>query len=307
MPMREDIWFDSHGAGRIHACIWQADGKPKAVVQVLHGIAEHVLRYEPFALFLNEHGIAVVAEDHMGHGQSGGEGCAQGHFAGGWFAAIEDSLELMKLTKERFGDVPYILFGHSMGSFMARTILARYPDCGLSGCVICGTGWQPEALLSVAIPLCRQICKRQGEKTPSSFLQKLMFGSYNKRVEHPRTASDWLSRDNTVVDAYEADPKCGFIPAAGLVRDMLTGIRYIQRKDSLSAMDKKLPCLFVAGGDDPVGAYGKGVLQTAEAFQKAGMEQVTTKIYPLCRHEILNEINRQEVYADLLAWIEKMI
>ena len=151
------------------------------------------------------------------------------------------------------------------------------------------------------------IGKRSGETVPSKALEAMAFGSYNKRVEHKRTVCDWLTRDNAVVDAYMADPLCGFTPSAGLFRDMLSGIRYIQKPENLNAMKKDLPVFFIAGGDDPVGSYGKGVRKAAEAFRQAGMEDVTVKLYPLCRHEILNEINKEEVYQDVLSWIEDKI
>ncbi len=305
--MRTDIYFESCGAGNIRAGIWSPAKEPVAVVQILHGIAEHIERYETFARYLNKLGILVVAADHMGHGKSIGTSGVQGYFHGGWFAAAEDAYRLLNQTRKQYPELPYILFGHSMGSFMARTILAKHPDSGIAGAIICGTGWQSGALLKVALPLCNHICKKDGEKTPSSFLQKLMFGSYNARVEHIRTENDWLTRDSRVVDAYNADPLCGFTATAGLYRDMLTGIQYIQQEKSLQAMDKTLPVLLIAGGEDPVGGYGKTVLQTAAAFKKAGMEQVTTKLYPLCRHEILNEINQEEVFADIGKWIRKNV
>lgn len=305
--MREDIYFDSCGAGTIHACVWTGEEAPKAVFQIVHGIGEHVLRYDEFAKYLTTRGFAVVAEDHMGHGTSSAPDNVRGYFNGGWFAAIDDTMKLMELAKERFVSIPYILFGHSMGSFMARTILAKYPDSGIAGCIICGTGWQSEALLAAGIPISKLICKFKGEDKPSKLLHSMAFGGYNDRVEHRRTPSDWLSRDDKLVDAYEADPLCGFVPAAGLMRDMMIGIRYIQQKDTLALMNKTTPCFFVAGGDDPVGAYGHAVRQTVDAFTAAGMEQVQTKIYPLCRHEILNEINRQEVYEELADWVDELI
>lgn len=305
--MREDNYFDSCGAGKIHACVWTGLCEPKAVVQLVHGIGEHVLRYDDFAEYLCDQGFAVVAEDHMGHGSSTTEDGIRGYFHGGWFAAVDDSMKLMELTKARFDGIPYFLFGHSMGSFMVRTILSKYPDSGIAGCIICGTGWQSPALLSVGIPACKLICRKEGEKTPSELLHRLVFGGYNKRVEHLRTESDWLTRDDRIVDAYVADPLCGFVPSAGLMRDMMTGISYIQKKENLVHMNKQTPVFFIAGGDDPVGEYGKGVRKCAQEFKEAGMEFVSTRIYPLCRHEIHNEINREEVYEDVQSWMEGLI
>ena len=301
--MRTDHYFDSCGAGKIHYCKWMPEGQPKAVLQIIHGIAEFVERYDEFANYLTSLGYVVVAEDHMGHGQSIGDGGIQGYFHGGWFAAVDDSMKLMKMTMEAFPGLPYVLFGHSMGSFMARTILAKYPDSGISAAVICGTGWMPKAPLPVLLKVMEGICKKTGEQNPSEQLQTMIFGGYNKRIENPRTASDWLSRDEKIVDAYVAHPLCGFTPACGLMRDMMTGIHYIEQKKNLQNMKKHLPVFFIAGAEDPVGPYGKGVEQAAKEFKKAGMINVACKIYPGCRHEILNELNRQEVFADVANWL----
>ena len=305
--MREDFWYDSKGAGKIHGCRWTPEESPKAVVQIVHGIAEFIERYDEFAAYLNGLGFLVVAEDHMGHGQSVGENGIQGYFHGGWFTAVEDTMTLLRETQAAYPDIPYVLFGHSMGSFMARTILCKYPDSGISAAVICGTGWQPAALLPPVTRFIETVCRKDGEDKPSAFLENLVFGSYNKRVEHPRTAYDWLSRDAKIVDAYIAHPMCGFTPTAGLLREMMKGLTYIEKPAHLEAMKKDLPVFFVAGGDDPVGSYGKGVKHTVSEFKKAGMTDVSCRIYPLCRHEILNEINRQEIFEDIGGWILKKV
>ena len=305
--MREDFWYDSKGAGKIHGCRWTPEESPRAVVQIVHGIAEYVERYDEFAAYLNGLGFLVVAEDHMGHGQSVGENGIQGYFHGGWFTAVEDTMTLLRETQAAYPDIPYVLFGHSMGSFMARTILCKYPDSGISAAVICGTGWQPAALLPPVTRFIEAVCRKDGEDKPSAFLENLVFGSYNKRVEHPRTAYDWLSRDAKIVDAYIAHPMCGFTPTAGLLREMMKGLTYIEKPAHLEAMKKDLPVFFVAGGDDPVGSYGKGVRRTVSQFKKAGMTDVSCRIYPLCRHEILNEINRQEIFEDIGGWILKKV
>lgn len=300
--MRTECYFDSCGEGRIHVCRWAPEGEVKAVVQILHGIAEYAQRYEEFALHLNTLGILVVADDHMGHGKSKDTG-TKGYFAGGWLAAVDDSYQLLRATAEEFPNVPYILFGHSMGSFMARTILTRYPDSGIAAAVICGTGWMPNAVITAGIGMSSLIGKLTDERKPSELLQGVVFGSYNQKVEHPKTPYDWLSRDEQTVAAYIADPDCGFTASTGLLRDMMKGIQMIQDPKSLQNMEKKLPVLFIAGGDDPVGNYGAGVTQAAEAFQKYGMEDVQVKLFPMCRHEILNEINRAEVYSFVSSWI----
>lgn len=305
--MRESFTIPSNGIGQLHCCRWMPEGEPKAVLQIVHGIAEYIERYDDFAGFLNGLGYVVVAEDHMGHGQTVGTEGTQGYFEGGWFTAVSDSYALLRKTKAEYPQIPYVLFGHSMGSFMARTILEVYPDSGIAAAVICGTGWQPRAILPGAIGICQLACKKVGEKNTSDTLQNMVFGGYNKRVEHPRTEFDWLTRDAKVVDAYIAHPSCGFTATTGLLRDLLTGIRFIEQKQKLAKMNKDLPVLFIAGGDDPVGNYGKGVTRAAEEFRKAGMKHVACRLFPLGRHEILNEINRREVYDFTAKWLGEQL
>ena len=305
--MREDIWYDSCGTGKIHGCLWLPEGAPKAIVQIIHGIAEFVERYDDFANFLTAKGIAVVANDHMGHGKSIDGGSIQGCFQGGWHRAVDDCYTLLKDTQAKYPGVPYILLGHSMGSFMARTILCKYPDSGIAGAIISGTGWQPTFAMPMMVKLMELICKKGDETHPNEKLQKLIFGGYNSRIKNVRTGSDWLTRDNSIVDAYVAHPLCGFTPSSSLFRDMMVGIHYIQQPNHLSAMKKDLPVFFVAGKEDPVGSYGKGVEQACAAFKKAGMQDVAIKLYPEGRHEMLNELNKEEVYKDLLDWIESKI
>lgn len=305
--MGEDFWYASQGMGKIHGHRWLPQGEPKAVLQIVHGIAEFVERYDEFARYLTGLGYVVVAEDHMGHGQSINGGGIRGYFHGGWFTAVEDTYRLLQDTKAQYPNIPYVLFGHSMGSFMARTILCRYPDSGISAAIICGTGWQPAFALPALCKTMELVCSRGDETKPNQTLQNLVFGSYNRKVEHPRTPYDWLSRDADVVDAYIAHPLCGFTASAGLLRDLVKGIHFVEQPNHLAAMRKNLPVFFIAGGDDPVGNYGKGVQKTAEAFRKAGLTDVSVRIYPLCRHEILNEINRQEIFEDISQWLDAKI
>lgn len=305
--MKTDFFYDSCGAGKIHGCRWMPEGEPRAVLQIVHGIAEYAERYDGFANYLNTLGYIVAAEDHMGHGQSIGENGVRGYFHGGWFRAVQDTWQLTRDTMAQFPGLPYVLFGHSMGSFMARTILAKYPDSGIHAAIICGTGWQPRAALPVLISVVERICRRTGEQRPSETLQKMVFGGYNKRIKNPRTPNDWLTHDEAIVEAYSGDSLCGFTPACGLLRDMMKGIYFVEQQKHLANMKKDLPVLFIAGAEDPVGPYGKGVKRVVREFQRAGMGDVTLKLYPEGRHEILNELNRQEVYGDISRWLEPRI
>ncbi len=302
--MKQELFYPSCGAGQIHACRWVPGGNIKGIVQIVHGIAEHIGRYEDFARYLNDHGILVVAEDHMGHGGSIAGGSIQGYFHGGWHKAVEDSYALMKQTMAEYPGVPYTLLGHSMGSFMARTLLIDHPDSGIASCILSGTAWQPAALLAVAEPMCKLFCIGDHEKKPCPALQNIVFGGYNQRIENPATPYDWTSSDSERVQAYADDPLCGFTASAGLLRDLMKGLKYIQKTENLEKMNKALPVLFAAGEEDPVGAYGKGVQQAWDAFQKQGMAAAQIQLYPGMRHEILNEVGRAEAYEDLRTWAE---
>ena len=302
----EEFYLASNGAGRIRCGLWLPEGQPRAVVQIIHGIAEHIGRYDHFARFLTQRGFAVCADDHMGHGRSVEEGGVYGYFSGGWMAAVRDERSVFEEMKKRFPSLPYFMLGHSMGSFLLRTYLYTYPG-GLTGAIISGTGYQPELALSAGLALCRLEQLRIGETGRSKLLKELMFGAYNQKFRPNRTPNDWICSDTAVVDAYTDDPLCGFDATVGLTRDMLTGISMNQKKENLAKMDKTLPVLFVSGMQDPVGAMGEGVLRTIDAFKRAGLCNVTIRLYPEGRHEMLNETNRTEVYADILGWLEPLV
>lgn len=294
--------YPSKGAGMIHAYRWEPAGKPVGIVQLIHGIAEYMPRYDDFASYLTKNGFLVVAEDHMGHGKSHGTK-APLLFEGGWETAVDDTYALLLKTKADYPDLPYFLFGHSMGSFMARTLLYRYPDAGLRGAVICGTAWQPAPVLTAGKAACALEKKRLGAENCSDLLTNLMFGTYNKKFRPVKTPNDWVCSDPEVVARYTADPLCGGQATIGLSSDMLSGIAMNQKKENLNAMPKELPVFFIAGKSDPVGAMGKGVERSRKAFEKAGMRKVSLKLYD-GRHEILNENNHAEVYADVLQFLK---
>lgn len=302
-----EFYLPSHGKGRIHCVQWAPPGRVRAVVQIVHGIAEYAARYDDFARFLNQKNILVVADDHMGHGGSLTPADPKGYFYGGWTAAVDDTYSLLEKTRAENPRIPYVILGHSMGSFLTRTLLYRHPDSGIQAAVICGTGWQPGPVLKAGLAMCRRVCQKEGETHVSAPLRNLIFGSYNKRVADPQTPFDWVCGDPAVIAAYMADPLCGFEETAGLDRDMLTGIRMNQDSGNLAKMDKKLPVLFIAGVQDPVGSYGRGVRKSAEAFRKAGMEDVSVVLYANSRHEVLNDVEKEQVYQDVFQWISRKI
>lgn len=306
MPILNEFSFGSCDCkSTIYVREWLPDTAPIGVVQICHGVAEHISRYDAFARFLAEHGFVVAGNDHLGHGKSVADVEKQGYFGehGGWELVVGDIRKLYERLREQYFSLPIFLFGHSMGSFLARTYIIRYHD-GPDGVILSGTGQQSPLLLATGLTTANAVIRRHGAQHKSKLLNDLSFMGYNSRYKPNRTEFDWLTRDEAVVDAYIADPDCGYVCSAGLFRDMMTGIKYISSAKNLHRMNKDLPIYFIAGDDDPVGEYGKGVLRAYNGFLKAGLSDVTLKLYHGARHEILNEISRDEVYADVLNWLE---
>ena len=301
---REFTFFSGDGIHQIHAAEWRPQGDPRGVVQLVHGISEYILRYDPFACFLAEQGFLVVGHDHLGHGQTARDPSEYGFLAprGGWDLLVGDVRTLRVETGERFPGVPYFLLGHSMGSFVARTYLIRWPG-SLDGCILSGTGQEGAALIALGKALCGLIARVRGPRTVSGLVTALSLGAYNRQFKPNRTAADWISRDEAVVDGYTADPLCAFFPTVGMTRDMMEGLQFIAKQDHLARMDPDTPVCFFSGDRDPVGNSGKGVEKVAGWFRQAGVRDVTVRLYPGGRHEMLNEVNRQEVYDDVLAWL----
>lgn len=300
----EEFYLPSNGAGRIHCALWTPETAPRAVVQIIHGIAEHIGRYDHFANFLTERGFAVCADDHMGHGLSVEAGGTYGYFSGGWMAAVKDERTLFEEMKRRYPGLPYLMLGHSMGSFLLRTYLYTYPDA-VDKAVISGTGWEDPTKVRLGKLVCKLEQARVGETSTSKLVTKLMFGSYNKPFGAVTSPNAWICSDEAVVAAYDADPLCGFDATVGLARDLLTGVEMNEQPENLDKMNKQLPLLFVSGSKDPVGGMAKGVLRCIDAFKRSGMKDITIKLYPEGRHEMLNERNKAEVYQDILDWLER--
>ncbi len=304
MTRYKNFYYPSSGCGRICAYQWEPVGSVRAVVQLIHGLSEHSARYDAFACFLSEQGFLVVSEDHMGHGATAALSNERGYFTGGWKCVAEDTYALLQMTQKENPDVPYFLFGHSMGSFIARTILIDHPDCNIAGCILCGTTWQNDSLLNTGIRLCKRLSSKGKGRSHSKFLLGLIFGPYSRKIERLRTPLDWISRDPKAVDICLSDPNYVLELSVSLIGDMLDGIFYIQQKENLEKMNPAVPVYFISGGDDPVGDYGQGVQNAVKAFCDAHISDVKCKIYPLCRHELLQELNKSEVYADIFAWIK---
>ena len=304
--IEEFTFLSSDGQTRLHAMLWLPEGEIRGILQIAHGVAEHVARYDGFARYLCARGIAVAGHDHLGHGKSLPDGATPVYFGAqdGWQHAVDDIHALHQRLQEEFPNMPLCIMGHSMGSFLTRSYLIRYPGT-VRAAVIMGTGWQPAPVIAAGRTLAKLIARREGADATSDLVTKLAFGGYNKAFAPNRTGYDWLSADSENVDRYIADPLCGADATVGLFRQMLHGIAFNQNPKNLTRMDSSLPVLLISGDRDPVGDMGKGVRRTAAAFRKAGLSDVTVKLYPGLRHEILNEgPMRQTVYEDIWHWLE---
>lgn len=303
---QEFTFLSSDGRTQLHGAQWTpADREPIAVLQIAHGVAEHILRYDDFARYLNDRGILVAGHDHLGHGKSLPEGGTPVYFGDGstWETVVDDIHLLHDRLREQYPDLPILLMGHSMGSFLSRSYLIRYPGT-VDAAIIMGTGWQPKAVVAGGLAVARSTAAVVGESGTSDLVTQLAFGAYNKQFAPNRTSCDWLSADTDNVDAYMADPLCGADATVGLFRQMLLGIRFNQRLSNLRRMDAQTPVLFIAGDKDPVGANGAGVRRTYQEFLRAGMQDCTLKLYPGLRHEILNEKGWQrEIFRDIGLWL----
>lgn len=309
MLKKEEFYFESRdNSSKIHAVMWIPEEPPCCILQVIHGMAEYIDRYDEFARFMTERGFLVVGEDHLGHGKSVTEEKRYGYFCemDAATVVVRDAHRLKKLTQEKYPGVPYCILGHSMGSFILRNYLQRY-GTGIQAAIIVGSGMPSKASLIAGKAVAGIQKAVKGSKYQSELLNKIAFGSCNRRISGRNTVMDWLSRDEAMVSSYMADELCGF---TFTVNGFMTLFELAQRmysKEGLQAMPKELPVLFLSGAADPIGGYGKGVKAACLSFLNAGMKHVQMKLYEGARHEILNETNRQQVFDDLYQWLKSAI
>lgn len=309
MIKKEEFYFDSRdGINKLHAIRWVPEGKPCAVLQIVHGMAEYVDRYDEFAVKMAERGFLVVGDDHLGHGKSVPEGGIYGYFCENDAATVvvRDEHRLKKLTQEANPGVPYFIMGHSMGSFITRNYLCKY-GTGIDGAVIMGTGMQSKALLRLSKFTAAVLKVFFGAKHPSVMLDWGGFGKYNKNIANPKTKVDWLSKDEERVAAYVADPLCGFMFTINGFQTLFELIWRLHKKENLDNMPKNLPILFISGTDDPVGDYFKGVQKAVDSFKEVGMQDVTVKKCEKGRHELLNEPEREQIAEDIYGWLKEKL
>lgn len=293
---------------QLHCYHWLPECDIKAVIQIAHGMAEHAARYARLAQRLNAEGIAVYAHDHRGHGQSIPPGQEPGHMADrdGWNKAVDD-LDLLNgdITRRHPGS-PIILLGHSMGSFLTQSYLSKYGD-NIAAAALSASNGPPGALGKIGQVITRLEKLRLGRKGHSPVLATMTFKAFNKAFKPNRTGFDWLSRDDTEVDKYLADPLCGFECSVATWIAMLDALTVLASDEALAAMDKALPIYVISGTDDPVGENSKGVKRLLGTYQKHSFKNITAKFYTGARHELFNETNRDEVTDDLIAWVKRTL
>lgn len=306
---REPITFASTEENtEIHGYIWREgeNERPRGIVHIVHGMAEHIERYDEFARFLAGHGLIVCGYDHLGHGKSVSNTVSWGVLdpREGANHLVEDVHRMRSLMLARTqGTLPYFIFGHSMGSYVTRVYISRHGE-GLAGAVICGTGHVAPLVSKAGNLLARLVSATRGRDHKSVFLDNMAAGGFNKSIENPRTEVDWISTSERNVDEYLADEASGFMFAAGGYAALTALTREACSRQAMRDTPDGLPLLFVAGAGDPVGSMGEGVRHAAHMARDAGVRDVTVKIYEGMRHEILNEDERQLVFDDVLGWLD---
>lgn len=302
--VKETISFpSSDGKSQSAGYFYTPTSKPlHAVIQLSHGMCEYICRYEPMFDVLCASGIGICGNDHLGHGSTSiPENYGFMAEQNGYQYILQDLAEMNGLGHQKFPGIPYFLLGHSMGSFYARWYAELHPDT-IDGLIISGTGG-PSPLMPFGRNLAALLAKLHGPKYISSFMVKCSMGSYCKKIPDAPSGNAWLSRDPAVWEKYAGDNRCNFSFTVSGYRDMLTAYTHVNRKSWAKALPKQLPVLIYSGDCDPVGAYGKGVKAVAQMLLDEAIQDVTLHLYPGGRHEMHNETNKDEVFSDLMEWI----
>lgn len=301
--VKEVFYYNSaDNLTKIHAIKWIPENKVKGILQIAHGMLEHIDRYDDFANFMASNGIVVAGNDHLGHGSSVLSEEDRGFFSegDGNKTVIEDIRKLSEILKEEYSGLPFFILGHSMGSFLLRQYISIYDD--LDGALIVGTGYQPYVLIKSGELICKAMAVFKGWRYRSKFVNQLAIGGNNKYFEPVKTKSDWLTRDEEIVDAYIKDKRIDFIFTLNAFYYMFKGMLYLYDKNYINKVPKDLPIILLSGYQDPVGNFGKDVKKLYNTC-KDTMTDVTINLYNDDRHEILNELDKENIYEDILNWI----
>ncbi len=306
--MSECFTYSGADSMAIHLYQWLGEKKPKAIIQIAHGMAEHAARYDRFAQTLNEFGYIVYANDHRGHGQTIPAGEVPGHMGDrdGWNKAVEDLYLLNREIAVEHPGLPILMLGHSMGSFMVQQYMARHGET-IAGAALSATNGPPGTLGRIGQLMIRFEKLRFGAKGHSPLIAGMTFKTFNKQFAPNRTEFDWLSRDEAEVDKYVADPLCGFDCSVATWTGLLDALPKIASRSALKKVNKQMPIFIFSGTEDPVGENTKGVKRLLAAYHRHHFTRVTHKFYIGGRHEMLNEINCDEVTTDFIAWANSVI
>ncbi len=306
MAIKKEFTFPSRdGINTCHAYSWEPeDGNIRAVFQIVNGMVEYMARYDDFACFLTGNGFLVVGEDHLGHGRTAATEKDLGYFTerDAETVIVRDVHRLKKITQEAHPGIPYFMMGHSMGSFIFRKYMTMYGK-GIDGAIVMGTGVMPSIVTGFGVFLTNVLKIFLGDRYTSKLIYNIAFGKYNSRIENPSTASDWLTRDTEIIDRYTNDEYCTFRFSLNAYRTLFKILNYVCKEKNLRTIPDTLPIYVIAGSEDPVGNYGKGPAAVCEQYRRLGIKDVEFKLYDGFRHEILNEIGREEVYQDIQNWV----
>lgn len=305
-PLKQTFTISDHLSKKLHAVRWTTDEQPKGVVLIVHGLAEHCERYNHFARFLNENSYHVIAYDHRGHGKTDPDNLGFIEGENGFDLMVMNLHDVYQYISEVYPDLPITLFGHSMGSFISQRFMQLF-DRKPTALVYSGSTGKPPFMLNVGILLSAVLGNMFGKDSKSKLLDKLSFGAYNNYFKPNRTDSDWLSRDTDMVDLYIDDPYCGFICSNSFYHQLFTGIRGLHSHTPFADHDLTIPILLLSGDQDPVSGMGKGFKNLEKILKKNGVKDLTSLLYPGGRHEMLHEINRDDVFSDILDWLNQTI
>ncbi|MBF0787189.1 MULTISPECIES: alpha/beta fold hydrolase [unclassified Streptococcus] len=293
------------GPRQTSAILWAID-EPKAIIQIVHGMIEQMERYDEFARFLNQAGYAVIGHDHVGHGHTVRRQEDYGVFPGGWHVLIEDVQGLHEEIRMRYPNLPLIIMGHSMGSYITRLYLAEH-GIDVQASILMGTGQEPLLKTRAGIHLVKMLTGIYGPLHRSKLVEAMTTGHFNRHFSPTKTSADWLTRDRNEVDNYLTNPRHQFRPTTSMYEALFTFANYAAQTNWIDKIPKNLPLLLISGQEDPVGECGKGVKRFYDLLVKLGCSRVSFTLYPEARHEILNEWNKEEVMLDILKWINGVV
>ena len=305
---KEELYYDSRdGINKVYAMYWIPDGTITGILQIIHGMSEHIGRYDDFASYMAGRGILVAANDHIGHGKSLKDDKDKGYFCESDSVTVvtRDVHRLKKITQEKYPGLPYVILGHSMGSLILRNYLFMYGK-GIDGAIIMGTANHGGLEIAGGKLLLKLIAAFKGWRYRSKFADSIVNGNANARIADKRTDFDWLTKNESIVDKYIEDDLCGFLFTVNGLYMIIECVGKLNNKAAIDTIPKDLPLLIVSGSEDPVGSYTEGVKAAYEGYINAGMKNVSLKLYPGDRHEILNETDNDKVYADMYEFVKNL-